>query len=83
MAKTAAQRQADYRAKRPMAGPNGERRLNMWISTGATLALNRLAKRYGVTKQKMIERLIKTEDDIIFASLALDTPEWDKYFSGQ
>jgi hypothetical protein len=40
MAKTAAERQAAYRARRPHAGNggNGERRLNVWIDTRASLA---------------------------------------------
>ena len=39
MAKTAAQRQAAYRTRRPHAGNdgNGERRLSVWIDTGASL----------------------------------------------
>ena len=50
MAKTVAERQAAYRKGRAEAGENGERRLNTWVSTGSSLALDRLAKRYGVTK---------------------------------
>jgi hypothetical protein len=82
MAKTAAERQAKYRAERPYAGSdsNGERRLNMWLSTAASLALVRLARRYCVTKREIIERLVIAEDARISASIDLDSPEWDKYF---
>jgi hypothetical protein len=82
MAKTAAERQAAYRASRYKAGPdgNGERRLNTWVSTGAHLALERLAKRYGVTQREVIERLIHAEDDGVLAGLKMDTPEWNAYF---
>jgi hypothetical protein len=82
MAKTAAQRQAQYRARRPFAGSdgNGERRLNLWITTRADLALERLARRYCVTKREMIERLVAAEDDSIVNGITPDTPEWDKYF---
>lgn len=82
MAKTAAQRQAQYRATRYKAGPrgNGERRLNTWVSTGAHLALERLARRYGVTQREMLERLICAEDDGVLAGMGTDTPEWDAYF---
>lgn len=82
MAKTSAQRQAEYRAKRAMAGPdgNGERQLSTWVSTGVFLALERLASRYCVTKRELIEGLIKIEDDKILASLEPNTPEWDDYF---
>ncbi|CAN7790815.1 hypothetical protein P0D88_52265 [Paraburkholderia sp. RL18-103-BIB-C] len=83
MAKTVAQRQAQYRARRQMAGPdgNGERQLSMWIGTSAFLGLARLACRYGVTKRELIEGLIKIEDDRVIATLELDTPEWDEYFA--
>jgi hypothetical protein len=84
MAKTSAERQADYRARRPMAGRNGngERRLNTWLSTGAHLALARLAKRYGVTQREVLERFIYAEDDRILASFEPGSPEWDAYFKG-
>lgn len=79
MAKSAAQRQAEYRARRPIAGDNGNRRLNLWIRTGAALALARLARRYRVTKQEMIERLILAQDEGVLATIELDSPEWDEY----
>ncbi len=80
-AKTAAQRQAEYRKRRPFAGPegNGERRLNTWVSTSAALALARLSNRYGVTNRAMLEKLILEADERISASLELDSPEWDDY----
>lgn len=80
MAKTTAQRQAEFRARRPMAGDNGERRLSLWVSTSAALALDRLVRRYRVTKREMIERLIKIEDDGIIGDIDLNSVEWDEYF---
>jgi hypothetical protein len=82
MTTTAAQRQATYRARRHIAGPdgNGERRLNTWITTEASLALGRLAKRYGVTQRQILERFITAEDDRILATLEPGSPEWDAYF---
>ena len=58
--KTAAQRQADYRKRRAYAGPdgNGEKRLNTWLSTEASQALARLAKRDGLTQRQWLERAI-------------------------
>ena len=84
MTKTTAQRQADYRARRPLEGNdgNGERRLNTWLDTGAYLALNRLAARYCVTKREMIERLLNEEDQRILATIEMPSPEWDRYFKG-
>ena len=83
MAKTAAQRQAQYRARRPHAGDdgNGERRLNLWVSTRADLAVKRLARRYCVTKRQIIERLAIAEDDRISSDIDLDSPEWNEYFN--
>jgi len=84
MAKTAAERQQEYRANRQFAGEdgNGERRLNTWISTGASLALDRLANRYGVTKREMIEKLIKAEDDKVLRKMQYGSKELDEYLAG-
>jgi hypothetical protein len=78
MAKTVAERQAAYRMRRHEG--EGDRRLNMWIRSVANLALERLARRYGVTKREMIERLAVVADDEVLRTLELDTPEWDAYF---
>jgi hypothetical protein len=82
MAKTAAQRQATYRARRPHAGHdgNGERRLSVWIETRACLALARLARRYAVTQQTLIEQLVVAEDERILAGIEPDSPQWRAYF---
>jgi hypothetical protein len=83
MRKTAAQRQADYRARRPLEGKdgNGQRRLNLWVDTRAHLALSRLAARYCVTKREMIERVILAEDERILATIEMPSQEWDTYFN--
>lgn len=56
MAQTNAEQQSAYRARRATAGTdgNGERRLDMWVTTEAELALARLARRYSVTKREML-----------------------------
>jgi len=71
-----------YRARRPFAGTdgNGERRLNLWLSTHADLALERLVHHLGVTKREFIERLLTAEDNRILSTLILDSPEWNNYF---
>lgn len=79
MAKTAAERQKEYRARRPEAGDNGERRLNTWVTTGAYLTLERLAFRYGVTKREMLERLIKAEEEKVLSTMGPDDAEYDAY----
>ncbi len=78
MAKTTAERQAAYR-RRSQIG-DGYYRLNGWINMQAYFALGRLARRYGVTRREMIERLVVAEDDRIRSGIDLDTPEWDAYF---
>lgn len=81
MAKSSAERQAEYRARRDTAAQgSGERRLNTWMSTAAHLALKRIAGRYGVTQRGMLERLVLAEDEKIVAALDIDTAEWDGYF---
>lgn len=85
MTDTTAQRQARYMANRPMAGTegNGEHRLNMWIDSRAYYELGRLARRYGVTRREMIERLVCVEDDRILATLHIHTAELDHYFQSK
>lgn len=67
MTKTNAERQKAYRLRRNEG--EGDRRLNTWITSNADLALDRLAKHYGVTKRQMIERLACEADDTILKSL--------------
>jgi hypothetical protein len=82
MAKTPAQRQAEFRANRHKAGAdgNGQRRLNAWLDTSAALALERLARRYAVTQRQLLERLIREEDARILQTIELDSKEWNDYF---
>jgi hypothetical protein len=81
MAKTAAERQKEYRANRQFAGEegNGERRIAAYVSTRAALALDRLANRYGITKRELLERLLVAEEDKVLKGLDLDSPEGRKY----
>jgi len=83
MAKTTAERQAAYRARRDTAGVdgNGQRRVSMWLSTGAALALARLACCYGVTQRELVEKMLHAEDERVLATMSIDTPEWDAYFT--
>jgi hypothetical protein len=79
MAKSPAERQAAYRARRNDG--EGDRRLNTWIMSSADLALDRLARHYGVTRRVMLERLILEADDAILKGLELDSPGWDAYMA--
>lgn len=81
MAQSSTERQRAYRARRRTAhGGAGERRLNTWVRMEVDLALGRLARRYGVTKRAMLERLILEADDAELRSLDPDTEAWDAYF---
>jgi hypothetical protein len=82
MAKTAAERQARYRASRAFIGKDGDgqRRVNFWLSTESALALKRIARRYVITQQALIERMVLAEDERILASIPVDSAEWNKYF---
>lgn len=80
MAKSNAERQKEYRASRPTAGKDGQRQLNAWVDTSTALALTRLSKRYSVTKQEMISRLIQQADETILAGIESESAEWDAYF---
>ncbi|MCG5076584.1 hypothetical protein [Paraburkholderia tagetis] len=83
MAQSTAQRQAAWRGRRPTAGNsgNGDRRLDVWVSAEANLALARLARRHTVTKRQMLEQLIANADDAIVRELDPYTPQWNSYFN--
>lgn len=85
MAKTTAERQAAYRERQDSGGVdgNGQRRVSMWLSTEAALALGRLSSRYGVTQRELVENMLLAEDERILATMKIDTTEWDSYFARQ
>jgi hypothetical protein len=58
--------------------------VSLWLSTGAALALARLARLtrcYGVTQRELIERMVLAEDERILAAIDSDSLEWDSYFA--
>ena len=81
MARSSAQRQAAYRQRRPDAGDNGDRRIDIWVTTGTALALARLARRHGGPQRVVLEQMIRAADDAVTATLAPGSPEWDVYFA--
>lgn len=84
MAKTPAERQKEFRAKRPFAGPdgNGQRQVRAWINTGSYLALKRIANRYGVTQRELLQRLLADEEARILKIIGKDDAEREKYLYG-
>ncbi|WP_186407844.1 hypothetical protein [Candidatus Accumulibacter aalborgensis] len=81
MTTTSAERQQAYRAKRPFAGDNGERRLQSWVSTATALALGRLARRAGTTQRAVLEQLILDADRAVTQAMSDD--ELDHYLALQ
>ena len=79
MTTTSAERQQAYRAKRPFAGDNGERRLQSWVTTSTALALGRLARRAGTTQRAVLEQLIQDADRVVTQAMSDD--EFDHYFA--
>lgn len=62
MAKSNAERQAEYRARAAFRNNlKGEVRLNMYISSNASLALDELVIRCGMSKKELIEFLLTEE----------------------
>ena len=53
----------------------------MWLSTGAALAMARLASRYGVTQRELVEKMLLAEDERVLGTLSIDNPEWEMYFA--
>ncbi len=83
MAKTSAQRQAEYRARQAHGGKdgNGQRRVSLWLSTSGALALARLSRRNGVTQRELIEKMVLEADERVLATIASDSTEWESYFA--
>lgn len=62
MTKTSTERQREYRQRARLQG-DGARRINIWLSTSADLALNRLADHGGGSRRAVLERLILEADE--------------------
>lgn len=80
-AKTNAERQAEYRARRYNAGPKGdpEYRINTWVSSEAHHAFERLAAHYAVTKRELLELLLVKADNDICQTFS--GPEFEQYIT--
>lgn len=83
MAMTTAERQAKYRESRHHAGKHGDgqRRINAWVDLGTYLALERISLRYGLTKRDALEKVIRAEDERIFAGMEYNSKEWNEYMN--
>jgi len=80
MARSNAERQAKYRKKRRLGTKDdiGSRRLDCWLPSEAFLALGRLARHQGQTKQSILESLIVAADEENLQACATDE-DLDEY----
>ncbi len=60
MALTNAEKQARYRAARPFASENGERRIASWVKSGASFSLERLARHFDLSQREVLENIIES-----------------------
>jgi hypothetical protein len=79
MALTPAERQKRYRENRKLAGENGHRQINTWISTEAYEALRRMARRDGVTQRELLERMLIDAQNHLTSQMSDD--EFNEYLS--
>jgi hypothetical protein len=83
MAKSNAERQADYRA-RHLKDMNGMgERLNLVIDLHAKRAFERLAVCYGVTQKEIIERLVHGAEQATLNKAATMPNGPDDYYDGR
>ena len=57
-AKSNAERQAEYRARRA----RGSRALHLWLDDADKLALKRLARHWGISQAEVVARLVREAD---------------------
>ena len=73
---TNAERQAAYRKR----ARENDRQLNVWMDHRAALALQRLARREGVSQAAVLERLVLAADNAVVGTLDPDSSAWAEYF---
>ena len=79
MAMSNAERQRQYRKRQRRDVESREIRAR--VNAGAKLALDRLARRDGVTQGEVLERLLDEAEREYLRSLDQNSPEWKAYFS--
>lgn len=77
MAKTDAERQAEYRKRK--AKDLGERRINTWVSREAFDGLRRLSNHQGIPQRDVLENLIKEADGSVMRLFSPGSPELREY----
>ena len=72
MALTNAEKQARYRAARPFASENGERRIASWVKSGTSFSLERLARHFDLTQREVLENIIESANEAATARMTDD-----------
>ncbi len=72
MALTNAEKQARYRAARPFASENGERRIASWVKSGTSFSLERLARHFDLTQREVLESIIESATKAATAKMTDD-----------
>lgn len=72
MALTNAEKQARYRAARPFASENGERRISSWVKSGTSFSLERLARHFDLTQREVLENIIESAHEAATARMTDD-----------
>jgi len=75
MAKTAAERQREFRQRKLTEGTDA--RLDMVVSASAAAALQRLARHHGISQRAMLERVLADAEDSTLAGMANTTAYLD------
>jgi hypothetical protein len=79
MAKSSRERQQEYRDRQRRNETH--QRLDLWISSEAYSALERLTRHCKTTKRDVIERLVIILDTDVCATAKLEESQWDAYFN--
>ncbi len=79
-AKTAAQRQAEYRNRKAWSGGtsnNGHKHVDWWLDFRRWSELDTLAFHYGKSPLEMVEQLIEQANNDLFRSLSTEKARFD------
>ena len=75
VAKSNAERQADYRARRA----RDSRALQLWLEDSDKLALKRLARHWGISQAQAVARLVRQADKEVVDGL--DDEQFEEYLA--
>lgn len=80
-AKTNADRQRAYRARKSQQWRDGLYSINLTLESNANFALKRLADHYGVSVSAVVGRLAIEADDLLISTMAYGSDEYENYLN--